>query len=283
MRSVTRTVAALGGTLALVGGAGSVAVLSSSASATTSAGPTEAMGLSLSGTSISRVDLSDYSVLRERDVRGLVGDTKLIGIDFRPADKQYYGVGDQGGVYTVNRGSVRVVKVSQLSVPLSGTSFGVDFNPAADRLRVVSDTGQNLRHDVAGGVTTVDGTLTYTPPAAATGITAAAYTNNDNDASTGTTLFDIDTALDQVVQQVPANNGTLVVSGKLGRDVGSVAGFDIYSARSKGKTVSNTGYAVLRSPGAALSSLYKVDLLSGSLTKIGTSTQNVADIAIPQR
>jgi hypothetical protein len=32
-------------------------------------------------------------------------------------------------------------------------SFGVDFNPAADRLRIISDAGQNLAHNVnAGGV-----------------------------------------------------------------------------------------------------------------------------------
>jgi hypothetical protein len=30
--------------------------------------------------------------------------------------------------------------VSQLTLPLTGMFFGVDFNPAADRLRVVSDT-----------------------------------------------------------------------------------------------------------------------------------------------
>ncbi len=30
------------------------------------------------------------------------------------------------------------------------------MNPAADRLRVVGDTGQNLRHDVTLGTTTVD-------------------------------------------------------------------------------------------------------------------------------
>ena len=65
-----------------------------------------------------------------------------------------------------------------LSVALTGTNFGVDFNPAADRLRVISDTGQNLRHDLTAGTTTVDG-LTY-PPATtpATGVTGAAYTNN---------------------------------------------------------------------------------------------------------
>ncbi len=37
---------------------------------------------------------------------------------------------------------------------LAGTDFGMDFNPAADRLRVVSSGGQNLRIDVDSSATT---------------------------------------------------------------------------------------------------------------------------------
>ena len=51
----------------------------------------------------------------------------------------------------------------------------------------------------------------------ALGLTGAAYTNNDlNQPSTATTLFDIDTTLDQVVIQSPPGNGILVATGKLG-------------------------------------------------------------------
>jgi len=83
----------------------------------------------------------------------------------------------------------RAAKVSQLTVALAGQSFGVDVNPAANRLRIISDTGQNLRHNLddpngapAAGTTATDGMLTV-PPAtvAAAGVTGAAYTNNDLD------------------------------------------------------------------------------------------------------
>ncbi|WP_205860606.1 DUF4394 domain-containing protein [Phycicoccus sp. HDW14] len=137
------------------------------------------------------------------EVKGLSGDTALVGLDRRPADGKLYAVGNKGGVYTVTlptqhllwKKAPTATLVNRLTVALSGTSFGVDFNPAADRLRVISDTGQNLRHDVnAGGVTIADGTLAYAPATTpATGVTAAAYTNNDTDAATATTLFDIDT------------------------------------------------------------------------------------------
>ena len=80
----------------------------------------------------------------------------------------------------------------RVTVPLKGTVFGVDFSPAADRLRIVSDTGQNLSHNVNRRGDSGPGPLTYTPPplcGAARGITAAAYTNNDLSANTATTLL----------------------------------------------------------------------------------------------
>jgi hypothetical protein len=45
------------------------------------------------------------------------------------------------------------------------------------------------------------------------GVTAAAYTNNDLNGDTATTLFDIDPINDQVAIQAPPNNGTLNPTG----------------------------------------------------------------------
>lgn len=178
---------------------------------------------------------------RARDIGAISGlsgnDTTLIGIDFRVQDGKLYGVGNGGGVYTIDPGTASAQIVNSLTVPLSGTVFDVDFNPAADRLRIISDTGQNLAHNVnAGGVTAANATLTYTAPPAtpapAMGATGAAYTNNDvtpSGAPTATTLFDLDTTMDQIVIQSPPGNGILVATGKLGIDAGPSAGFDIYS------------------------------------------------------
>jgi hypothetical protein len=212
-------------------------------------------------------------------------DTALVGIDFRVQDGKLYGVGNGGGVYTIDTTTARATFVNALTVPLSGTSFGVDFNPAADRLRIISDAGQNLAHNVnAGGVTAANGTLTYTaPPAApvaATGVTAAAYTNNDlNQPSTATTLFDIDTMLDQIVIQSPPANGILVATGKLGVDAGAPAGFDIYSRLEAGVAVANRAFASLVVDGK--SGFYRISLTTGRATRLGTLDDMVVDIAIP--
>jgi hypothetical protein len=212
-------------------------------------------------------------------------DSALVCLDFRVQDGQLYGVGNGGGVYTINTRNAQATFVNPLTVLLEGASFGCDFNPAADRLRIISDTGQNLRHNVnAGGVTITDGTLNYLPvppattPTTALDVTGAAYTNNDLDPNTATTLFDIDSALDQVVIQSPPNNGTLVPTGKLGRDTDSPVGFDIASHLVKGVTRQNRAFASLVVDGK--SGFYGIDLLTGRAGFLGRLSNTVIDIAV---
>lgn len=220
-----------------------------------------------------------------RAVDGLSGDTSLIGIDFRVQDGLLYGVGNKGGIYTIKiptgTEEVAVTKVSQLAYELRGTAFGVDFNPAADRLRVISDNGQNLRHNLNNHTTVQDLNLnTPTEEGTTKGVTAAAYTNNDRNAATETTLADINTTSDQVVLQSPANNGTLVPTGGLGINAGLNAGLDIYSTLSGGRTVDNAAFATLVPNGAGTSSLYSVNILTGQATSTGQFPLNITDLAI---
>ncbi len=273
-----------------VGGMAAVPTLSG-ASARTDGSPA-ACGASRSARGLEVVGLAGDRLVcfradrpsRERDigrVRGLQQDTKLVGIDYRPANGVLYGVGDQGGVYTVDVTNARVTLAVRSTVPLRGMSFGVDFNPAADRLRVVSDAGQNLRINVADGTTIADGDLNITPGTAATGIVGAAYTNNDADPNTATTLFDVDSLLDQVEVQSPPNNGSLVATGKLGVDTGPEVGADIYTELRNGTAVGNTAYAALRVSGR--STFYAVDLLTGRASPIGNFDRDLTltGIAIP--
>jgi Domain of unknown function (DUF4394) len=201
-------------------------------------------------------------------VKGLVGDTAILGIDYRPATGELIGLGNAGGVYAISDRNATATKKSQLSVALAGTSFGVDFNPTVDRFRIVSDTGQNLRANVDTGATLVDGTLSYTPPAAASGITGAAYTNNDADLNTATTLFDLDAAMDQIAVQSPANSGTLAATGKLGVDTGLAVGFDIFSDTRKGTTVGVRALASLTTADGR-SRLFRINLLQGRAKLVG--------------
>lgn len=217
-------------------------------------------------------------------VSGLKKDTKLVGIDFRVQNAKLYGVGDKGGIYTLNTRNGKAAKVSQLTVAPAGKFFGVDFNPAANRLRVISDTGQNLRHNIddpaAPRTTTVDGSLTNPtmPPSSAKGVTGAAYTNNDLNADTATALFDIDTTNDRVSLQSPANAGNLAPTGNLGVTAGPNAGFDIYFSH---RARTNQGFAALSVNGAYR--FYEVNVLTGQAEGIGAFPRNhqVTDVALP--
>ncbi|MGH3613445.1 MAG: DUF4394 domain-containing protein [Pseudonocardia sp.] len=238
------------------------------------------------GTTLVNFSTDDTSIRDNRDVTGLEGDTSLVGIDHRVQDGLLYGVGDEGGVYTIDDAGL-ATKVKQLTVALDGASFGVDFNPAANALRVVSDTGQNLRQPFAdpNAPTATDGALTNpamapaTGTVAATGVTGAAYTNNDTEAATATTLFVIDTAADRVSLQSPANAGSLAAAGNLGVDAGPDAGFDIYSTVTNGVTSAMTAFATLQVDNAY--GLYRIDLLTGKAENVGDLAGNVSDIAVP--
>ena len=103
-------------------------------------------------------------------VRGLqTPDTALVGIDFRVQDGQLYGVGQGGLIYTIDTNTAMATLILSLNVSLAGDFFGVDFNPAANALRIISNTGQNLPQPLAGplaGMTQTDATLNYVGPPA---------------------------------------------------------------------------------------------------------------------
>ncbi|WP_145979359.1 DUF4394 domain-containing protein [Ramlibacter tataouinensis] len=211
-------------------------------------------------------------------ISGLSGDTALVGIDFRVQDGKLYGVGNAGGIYAIDTESATTTRVSQLTVPLNGASFGVDFNPAANALRIVSDAGQNLSHSVDANTTTTQTALTF-PGRTAFAVTGAAYVNNDLDVSTATTLFDIDSVNNVVAIQSPPAGGVLVTAGALGVDVDAPVGFDIYSTLRNGLTVHNTGFAALTAGGQG--GLYVVNLLTGHARLVGQFSTRVVDLALP--
>jgi hypothetical protein len=200
------------------------------------------------------------------NVSGLGEGESLLGIDRRPSDGQLYALGSGGNVYQLDPSTGVATRKSTLRAAagddnpftaLVGTSFGFDFNPAADRLRVVGNTGQNLRINVDNGDTTTDGNIT---PATAV-VTASAYTNSFAGTST-TQLFNLDTTAGRLQLQDPPNNGTLNSGLPLGVTADASNGFDI-DARS------NIGYAALRVGGETV--LYTINLTAtaDAATRVG--------------
>ena len=192
-------------------------------------------------------------------ISGLNGSEQLIGIDVRPANGLVYAVSNAGRIYTVDPttgvATFRVALSNDAAnttafTALNGTNFGIDFNPVPDRLRIVSNTGQNLRINVDTGATLVDGAING---AAGASVSASAYTNSFAGAAT-TQLFNIDCATGTRYLQNPPNNGTLTNATPLGVVCEAANGFDI-DARN------NTGFAALRVGG--VTQLYTVSLATG--------------------
>ncbi len=243
-----------------------------------------------------------------RPITGLAGGERVVGIDERPKTGALYAVvrraDGSGRAYTLNPATGAATPAFDLRnaaggapIGLSGNEFGVDFNPMADALRIVSDTGQNLRAlpsdrvtqpgsvSRLAGDTFVDGTLSYaatgtSPRPAATGVASAAYTNNVAGAAS-TTLLDIDGSLRDLVLQAPPNEGTLARRADLDLGVRRVGGFDI---KTTGAT--DEAYAVLGGvrfspafeellfarrivPSSLPARLFRVNLITGALTPAG--------------
>jgi hypothetical protein len=219
-------------------------------------------------------------------VTGLQVGTSLVGIDFRPAvPGQLTGVGQTGAtgaVYRIDPVTGAATLVNTIPT-LTGTQFGVDFNPVPDALRIVSDANQNLRITLGGaGVVNTDGTLNPGDP----NVVGAAYSNNVPGGINGqTTLYDIDSALDILVTQggvnfppgvppVSPNTGTLFPVGPLGVGTSDLVGFDI-------SAFSGTAFASLTTPLGV--GLYTINLATGAATFVGAidgSTLQVRDIAV---
>lgn len=175
-----------------------------------------------------------------------ISGVTLQGIDIRPANGRLYALGDDSKIYGIDLGSGAATELASLKladntpVMLSGTYFGVDFNPVADRLRVVSDNGQNLRINVSDGVTTVDQPLKIGVAGPTPFITAVAYTNS-YPGTTATTLYDIDSESNTLYTQTPPNDGVMTGPKVLGIDINPGLGFDIGNVSGKGYAIFTVG------------------------------------------
>ncbi len=230
-------------------------------------------------------------------ISGIGGET-VLGMDFRPFDLVHVNSPSQsntGRLYVLTSGSrVCVVDVNTGAasrchrlatsagalVTVSGTSFGVGFNPAVDRFRVHTDTDQNLRINVDNGVTVVDGALAYTAGDGHAGrnptVVGTGYTNNDTNTATGTELYGIDTGLDLLVEFGPAsapgvvpatgpNSGQLVTVGALGVNT-DFAGFDISNTTQIAYASMRIHMGTAFTPGLGL---FSVNLDTGAATRLG--------------
>ena len=215
--------------------------------------PTEAVAYAIDNSNALQIFNPNNPMPVTKAITGLQMGENILGIDFRPVNGQLYALGSTSRLYTINLGSGAATAVgsSPFATSLSGTDFGFDFNPLVDKIRVVSNTGQNLRLDpITGAITAVDGMINPGTPM----LSAAAYTNNFAGA-TATTLYVIDHNTDKLYQQNPPNAGTLMETGSLGINITNTSGFDIGSMSQKAYLMAMVGTST---------KIYTVNLSNGA-------------------
>jgi hypothetical protein len=201
-------------------------------------------------------------------------DGRVLGIDQRPQNGMLYGVTERGQIVTLDPATGRATQVSRLNMPFeSGGRAVVDFNPVANRLRLMGMSGTNLRVNVETGEAVKDGDLKYqagsryaeTVPR----IVAGAYTNSvappagapaaGQPGAPTTALYTIDTLLGSFNLQAPPNDGVQQPRGMLGASVPAGVAFDILADGQGG----NRGFVL------AGTTLHGINLETGALMPMG--------------
>ena len=193
------------------------------------------------------------------------GVEMLQGIDLRPSNTMLYGVTRDGTIVTIDIGTGAATAGAKLATNLpEGVTASIDFNPMADRLRLMGSDGTNLRANVDTGEVTVDGKLAFeagdTNAESEPKVIATAYINAYGKPET-TAMYDLD-ASGNFIQQTKPNDGVLKTIGSLGIAATETAAMDVQT------TADGTNTAWLAAGGA----LYTIDVATGAATKTGDIT-----------
>lgn len=219
--------------------------------------PTGTLAYGLTGTSLVTFGTGNAPESAvTRPLTGLPSGETLVDLDMRNTDNRLYAVAASGAVYVLNP-ATGALTADGASVKAS--TRAVDFNPTANRLRVVGASTDNYRLTLnsapvpaasPAGTVTADGTFAYLPTDPNAGktptLSAAAYTNAFNDSagvpSTATTaLYSLDAGTDALIlHSVGPQFNTIATQAALGVDIGAgTTGFDIAGASTAFMTSSN--------------------------------------------
>ncbi len=239
-------------------------------------------------------------------VTGLLAGDTLVSIDRRPQNGFLYGLEFNAGAGTVQL--YAIAPQTGVATPIGttgafvggdgvtpvavgaggGTTFGIDFNPAVDRVRVVNSAGQNFRLNPNSGAF-VDGNMAVAGVnmdgainGSTTEVQETAYTNSSQSA-TMTTQYTLDAATDSACIQNPPNAGTQTACQAFSSAVDAVLGFDItpdVSVMTSNSAAVGTGFALLRLAGQPGAVLATVNLANGMVGNLGAAPSGGGGLAI---
>jgi parallel beta-helix repeat protein len=210
-------------------------------------------------------------------ITGLNPAEIILGIDFRPSTGELFAVGSDERLYLIDPGTGAATLRAQLTadpgdVTSPFTTFltseaGVSFNPVPDvagniSLRIVTGNDENLRINANTGRVTTDTNIS-----GASSLRAVAYTDNDLDPASGTSLYAYDFTTDALFIGTNANAGTYTLIGAAGITSTGNPNLDIQALPG----LRDVAFASLRvQPSASNPArLYNVNLSNGLCVPLG--------------
>tara|TARA_R110001599_G_scaffold64023_5_gene179711 strand:- start:13190 stop:14113 length:924 start_codon:yes stop_codon:yes gene_type:complete len=226
-------------------------------------------------------------VLQRKPIKGLMKGENLVGIDYRVSRGVLFGLTQIGRIYTINTTTGDVLPVgATATIPgLQDQTMGFDFNPAADRIRVISSSGINLRFHPETGAQVdfdpktngvqADPSLRFAAGDINAGkkpdAVAAAYTYNKKNEKL-TTNYVIDRSLGALLMQGSQEDAQPILSPNLGQltTVGSLGLGKVLDASFDIADVGNLSLAAVRTKNSKHTRLVQIDLKSGHAKLLGT-------------
>lgn len=221
--------------------------------------------------SSNQIGIFDSDNVENAIFNNITGDAfgqNFIGIDLRPSNNLVYGLTRSNNIFTIDAFTGNSSFVTALNTPIitMDKSYGIDFNPVADRgtgasLRLVSSTGDNYAINANTGAVTVATSI----PA---GFSGVAYSNSNPSTPAitpaNTALFYINSSNDTLsVATSGFNNPIINPIGALGIDVLSANGFEIFA--------NGIGFAAVNmDDGALKSNLISINTTTGAASLLGT-------------
>ncbi|WP_239061635.1 DUF4394 domain-containing protein [Ideonella livida] len=225
-------------------------------------------------------------LLWRRPLQGLQPGETVLGLDHRVKNETFYLLGSSGQLYTLDPDTAVLTPLGRpVGAPLTGRHVGFDFNPVADRLRVVSDAGMNLRlHPDTGeavdGNAELPGWQPDGPLQAVAGdplhgrpvsLVAAAYSYNKANPKI-TTNYVIEAYRGLLMIQGSREGATPVVSPNTGqlRTVGPLLAGPFASAQMDIDILTDQAYAALNPLEGGAPRWVRLDVNTGRATVLGT-------------
>jgi hypothetical protein len=221
-------------------------------------------------------------------ITGLLPGEHLAAIDYRPSTGVLYGVGviesGEARLYTINTitGFATRVGSGAFHPSIGFSPIGMDFNPVVDRIRIISNSGLNLRVNPNDASLISDTRPAFAPgdPHSANFPLSLAYSNNYPGA-TSTTLYGIVLGNGGFLATIGSPNGSPVSpnSGQM-FTVGQI-GWGGYFSLQQGFDISAAGGAYIVVDNNNV--LYSIDLATGAGTSLGQfpSGSVVSDLSVP--